>query len=935
MGKIRTWGDGQYCPVCFSNLPMKSYVDEGNEVSVCKKCGTHCIVATDVKCTYCPKTGFFHLCDLCGKPATNFLMPTGGMGSDYRNHPRCDEHKGKMGHGDDIIRPDRIRNVGKPSSLDNKTHSKSSDDNLVNKLTELALKHYADNEKKTAMPKLARNIILCPHCKKELLYAAGQGGTAATCPFCRQLFTYPLQPPGASPSDNIDKKATPSAGVIYAPDGKPATQFKKFTTRALRRKTDMWIEITKLPTLIDELRAEHQKAYSQSEIEKIASQLSKAFTFTCRNCGKLESDTVFAGILANSIQALNPQMTTIIHGSKTFNLSKGRCPGCGNERLHVSYDPHCIHGVAPLPGLSDDTVSQFHGRDDGFEKQNFVAPGKSPAHLRLQAIYDSIRKRPMGCGVFVVGILCWIGAFAICFGLLAGIINLAEMMKIADSPAFIIIGRGLGIISLVLPFVALILCTRRYSKNNVTKRSRETESLIDKFIADFPAEFSEFFSEDKRQILNLKKLAKAIAALQDIENLSRRHPGDDGKSNKDAVYLESERSAENLAGQQLLLQIRLTHAKIARLNREVKATLGYGSTILICVLFVLYLFAGIILATCATVAILGARDNPIAGLITIVLTLVIAIIATRFHIRRQKKKQQSALLKAEAELQVSVQEIETKFPAWVAAVGGTKKLLNPRTVPEKFGATSPKHDRSVQRGTADDATTPPVLPPPLPNDVPSESNSFIRLAICENPEATIESLLNEMNSGSDPIVRCAAQSKLVRMLIQAFSDKEGVRYRINKQTGEAMVSVQSLALSTAAKIADARLVEPLIKLLRAAAPDNPFGHGCDAMFMDLYLVNDTIKALGKQRDRRAAPIIAEIAWRDDDYNIKKNLGVEAAKAIAQIGDPESIDIAVKADISIKMQKSIELLRKSSIFVPFLPLTKGIVTSINGAKSMMH
>ena len=93
-----------------------------------------------------------------------------------------------------------------------------------------------------------------------------------------------------------------------------------------------------------------------------------------------------------------------------------------------------------------------------------------------------------------------------------------------------------------------------------------------------------------------------------------------------------------------------------------------------------------------------------------------------------------------------------------------------------------------------------------------------------------------------------------------------------------MVNIQRLALATAARFADERLVDPLLKVLKTQG------------LQDQYVGSEAILALGKQGDRRAVPVIAD-AVKDD---FSTGLGLDGARALAQIGDPEGIKVAAEA-----------------------------------------
>lgn len=158
-------------------------------------------------------------------------------------------------------------------------------------------------------------------------------------------------------------------------------------------------------------------------------------------------------------------------------------------------------------------------------------------------------------------------------------------------------------------------------------------------------------------------------------------------------------------------------------------------------------------------------------------------------------------------------------------------------------------------------------------------NSFKRLSTSGDPEADIDALLKMAQSDPKADLAAAAKSRLVELVIEALFDKEGSGgFRVNKQTGMPMVNIQRLALATAARFADERLVEPLLKVLKTQG------------LQDQYVGSEAILALAKQGDRRAVPVIADAV--KNDYST--GLGLDGARALAQIGDPEGIKIAAEA-----------------------------------------
>jgi Flp pilus assembly protein TadD len=124
--------------------------------------------------------------------------------------------------------------------------------------------------------------------------------------------------------------------------------FEEFTQSALRRRTDVTIEFGSLDTLHTELVKAQGAAYSKADLQKILEQQDHAFTFTCPNCGQLESSAVLLGVTMRFMQGMDPGMGTIFGGPNIASLTSGRCPGCGGTRLNVTYDPQQIQGIRPL-----------------------------------------------------------------------------------------------------------------------------------------------------------------------------------------------------------------------------------------------------------------------------------------------------------------------------------------------------------------------------------------------------------------------------------------------------------------------------------------------------------------------------------------------------------------------------------------------------------
>lgn len=158
-------------------------------------------------------------------------------------------------------------------------------------------------------------------------------------------------------------------------------------------------------------------------------------------------------------------------------------------------------------------------------------------------------------------------------------------------------------------------------------------------------------------------------------------------------------------------------------------------------------------------------------------------------------------------------------------------------------------------------------------------SSFKRLSASGDPEADIDALLKMAQSDAKADLAAAAKSRLVELVTEALFDKEGIGgFRVDKQTGMPMVNIQRLALATAARFGDERLVEPLLKVLKTQG------------LQDQYVGSEAILALAKQGDRRAVPVIADAVKNDHSTG----LGLDGARALAQIGDPEGIKIAAEA-----------------------------------------
>ena len=124
--------------------------------------------------------------------------------------------------------------------------------------------------------------------------------------------------------------------------------FEDFTQSALRRKTNLSIDLSDLPTLLDELRDAQQAAYPSADMGEIGGQLEDTFRFLCPNCGELKSSGVLMGAMVKAMQGMNPAMSTMFGGPNIANLAAGRCPGCNGSRVNLVYDPHQLKGIAPL-----------------------------------------------------------------------------------------------------------------------------------------------------------------------------------------------------------------------------------------------------------------------------------------------------------------------------------------------------------------------------------------------------------------------------------------------------------------------------------------------------------------------------------------------------------------------------------------------------------